>query len=146
MGETPSPPSLNGCYFKLAYASLATAGVASQAATPAGAENAALKHQLAVLRRKQHGRVQLTNVDRFFFVQLYRWFPSILKALTVIQPQTLLRWHREGFRRYWRWKSELRRTASHFGGIASVDPGLGLENKLCHLPHIAAMDCSWSRP
>src|SRR5262245_5673686 len=46
------------------------------------AENAALKHQLAVLRRKQRGRVRLTNIDRLFFVQLYRWSPSILKALT----------------------------------------------------------------
>jgi hypothetical protein len=70
-----------------------------------GAENAALKQQLAILLRKQRGRVQLTNGDRFFLVQLYRWFPSILKTMTVVQPETLLRWHREGFRRYWRWKS-----------------------------------------
>jgi hypothetical protein len=40
------------------------------------AENAALRHQLIVLRRKVHGRVQLSNADRLFFVQLYRWFPS----------------------------------------------------------------------
>src|SRR5712671_1597493 len=36
---------------------------------------------------------------------LYRWFPSILKAITIIRPETLVHWHREGFRRYWRWKS-----------------------------------------
>jgi hypothetical protein len=42
------------------------------------AENAALRHQLIVLRRKVHGRVRLTNNDRWFFIQLYRWFPSIL--------------------------------------------------------------------
>jgi hypothetical protein len=41
------------------------------------------------------------NNDRWFFIQLYRWFPSILQALTI----TLVRWHRAGFRRYWRWKS-----------------------------------------
>jgi transposase InsO family protein len=69
------------------------------------AENAALRHQLIVLRRKVHGRVRLTNNDRWFFIQLYRWFPSILKVLTVIQPETLVRWHRAGFRSYWRWKS-----------------------------------------
>jgi hypothetical protein len=69
------------------------------------AENAALRQQLAILQRKQRGRVQLTNGDRLFFVHLYRWFPSILATMTIIQPQTLLRWHREGFRRYWRWKS-----------------------------------------
>src|SRR5674476_1065907 len=69
------------------------------------AENAALRHQLIVLRRKMHGRVRLTNNDRWFFIQLYRWFPSILTVLAVIRPETLVRWHRAGFRCYWRWKS-----------------------------------------
>ena len=69
------------------------------------AENAALRHQLIVLRRKLRGRVQLANSDRWFFVQLYRWFPSILQVLTIIRPETLIRWHRAGFRSYWRWKS-----------------------------------------
>jgi hypothetical protein len=66
------------------------------------AENMALRHQLIVLRRKLRGRVQLTNSDRWFLVQLYRWFPSILKVLTIIRPETLVRWHRAGFRSYWR--------------------------------------------
>ena len=69
------------------------------------AENAALRHQLIVLRRRVRGRVQLTNGDRLFLVQLYRWFPSVLKAITIIRPETVVRWHRAGFRRYWRWKS-----------------------------------------
>jgi transposase InsO family protein len=69
------------------------------------AENAALRHQLIVLRRKVHGRVRLPNSDRWFFIQLYRWFPSIPTMLTIIRPETLMRWHRAGFRRYWRWKS-----------------------------------------
>jgi len=69
------------------------------------AENAALRHQLTVLRRNVRGRVQLTNNDRLFLIQLYRWFPSILRAITIIRPETLVRWHRAGFRRYWRWKS-----------------------------------------
>jgi transposase InsO family protein len=60
---------------------------------------------LAVLRRKLKGRAHLTNNDRWFFVQLYRWFPSILPVLMIIRPETLVRWHRAGFRRYWRWKS-----------------------------------------
>jgi hypothetical protein len=72
------------------------------------AENAALRHQLVVLRRKMRGRPRLTNNDRWFFIQLYRWFPSILQVLTVIRPETLVRWHRAGFRRYWRWKSRRR--------------------------------------
>src|SRR3982075_2613441 len=69
------------------------------------AENAALRHQLIVLRRRVRGRVHLTNGDRLFLVQLYRWFPSVLKAITIIRPETLVRWHRAGFRRYCRWKS-----------------------------------------
>src|SRR5450755_2550373 len=69
------------------------------------AENAALRHQLIVLRRKVQGRVRLTNNDRWLFIQLYRWFPSILQVLTIIRPETLVRWHRAGFRCYRRWKS-----------------------------------------
>jgi hypothetical protein len=68
------------------------------------AENAALRQQLIVLQRKVRGRVQFTNSDRLFFIQLYRWCPSILKAMMIIRPKTLVRWHRPGLRRYWRWK------------------------------------------
>ena len=57
------------------------------------AENAVLRHQLIVLRRKLRGRVQFANSDRWFFVQLYRWFPSILQVLTIIRPETLIHWH-----------------------------------------------------
>jgi hypothetical protein len=55
------------------------------------AENAALRHQLIVLRRKMLGRVRLMNNDRWFLIQLYRWFPSILQVLTIVQPETLVR-------------------------------------------------------
>jgi transposase InsO family protein len=71
------------------------------------AENAALRHQLIVLWRKVQGRPRLTNNDRWFFIQLYRWFPSILQVVTIIRPETLVRWHRAGFRAYWHWKSRL---------------------------------------
>ncbi len=55
------------------------------------AENAALRHQLIILRRKVRGRVQLTNGDRWFFVQLYRWFPSVLQVLiTDVWPRVAL--------------------------------------------------------
>src|ERR1035437_2726155 len=64
------------------------------------AENAVLRHQLIVLRRKVKGRAQLTNNDRWFFIQMYRWFPSILEVLTIIRPETLVRWHRAGFPSY----------------------------------------------
>ena len=72
------------------------------------AENVALRHQLIVLRRKMQGPVRLTNSDRWLFIQLYRWFPSILQVITIIKPETLVRWHWAGFRCYWRWKSRPR--------------------------------------
>jgi len=72
------------------------------------ADNAVLRHQVIVLRRKLKGRVRLTNNDRWFFVQLYRWFPSILPVLMIIRPETLVGWHRAGFRHHWRWKSRRR--------------------------------------
>src|ERR1700716_2345372 len=52
------------------------------------AENAALRHQLIILRRKVRARVRLTNGDRLFFIQLYRWFPSVLKAITIARDAT----------------------------------------------------------
>ena len=69
------------------------------------AENVVLRHQLIVLRRRLDGRVRLTNIDRWLFILLYRWFPSILQVLTIMRPETLVRCHRAGFRGYWRWKS-----------------------------------------
>ena len=101
------------------------------------AENAVLRHQLIVLRRKLRGRVRLTNDDRWFFVQLYRWFPSILKVLTIIRPETLVRWHRAGFRCYWRWKSR------SLGGRPQIEAELralirrmSMENPLWGAPRI----------
>src|ERR1700757_220854 len=101
------------------------------------AENAALRHQLVVLRRKLKGRARLTNNDRWFFVQLYRWFPSILPVVMIIRPETLVRWHRAGFRRYWRWKSRRR------GGRPPVETELralirrmSIENPLWGAPRI----------
>jgi hypothetical protein len=101
------------------------------------AENAVLRHQLIVLRRKVRGRVRLTNNDRWFLIQLYRWFPSILQVLTIVQPETIVRWHRAGFRCYWRWKS-LRR-----GGRPQIETDLralirqmSMENPLWGAPRI----------
>src|ERR1700726_4947900 len=101
------------------------------------AENAVLRHQLIVLRRRLEGRVRLTNHDRWFFIQLYRWFPSILKVLTIIRPETLVRWHRAGFSCYWRWKSR------PLGGRPQIETELralirrmSIENPLWGAPRI----------
>ena len=86
------------------------------------AENAALRCQLIVLQRKVRGRVHFTNSDRLFLIRLYRWFPSVLQVITVIRPETLVRWHRTGFRHYWRWKSRRLGAAADQRGVARFDP------------------------
>src|SRR5258708_36294027 len=72
------------------------------------AEIVLLRHQLSVLRQRVPSRPRLTAADRLLFVWLYRLFPSVLNALTIVQPATVIRWHRTGFRLYWRWKSRTR--------------------------------------
>jgi hypothetical protein len=69
------------------------------------AEILVLRQQINVLRRRAPKRPQLNNTDRFLFVWLYRWFPSVLGAIAIIRPETIIRWHRAGFRAYWRWRS-----------------------------------------
>jgi hypothetical protein len=72
------------------------------------AEILVLRQQINVLRRKSPKRPALSNVDRLLFVWLSRLVPTTLDALTVIRPDTVIRWHRDGFRAYWRWKSRPR--------------------------------------
>jgi hypothetical protein len=72
------------------------------------AEILVLRQQVIVLSRKSPLRVRLRNIDRLVFVWLYRLFPSLLNAITVVKPETVIRWHRRGFRAYWRWKSRRR--------------------------------------
>src|SRR5437667_4495912 len=100
------------CFFLTLFASL------FKSKSRLEAENAALRHQLIVLQRKTRGRVHFTNADRLFLVMLYRWFPSVLKVITIIRPETLVRWHRAGFRRYWHWKSR------SLGGRPKIDAEL----------------------
>src|SRR5664279_3602821 len=72
------------------------------------AEILVLRQQINVLRRRAPKRPHLNNTDRFLFVWLYRWFPSILGAIAIVRPETIIRWHRTGFRVYWRWRSRSR--------------------------------------
>jgi len=97
------------------------------------AENAVLRQQVIEIR----GRVKFTDHERLFFIQLYRWFPSVLNAIKIIRPETLMRWHRAGFRRYWRWKSR------NLGGRPRIDAALralirqmSVENVLWGAPRI----------
>ena len=72
------------------------------------AEIVLLRHQLNLLRRRVPSKPKLTVADRLIFVWLYRLFPSVLNAVAIIKPDTVVRWHRTGFRLYWRWKSRSR--------------------------------------
>ena len=72
------------------------------------AEIILLRHQLNVLRRRVPSPPKLVVADRLLFVWLYRLFPSLLNAVMIVQPETIVRWHRAGFRLYWRWKSRSR--------------------------------------
>ena len=80
------------------------------------AENLMLRHQVDILLRSSPKRVRTTSADRLRFVWLYRLWPMSIQAVMIVQPKTLLRWHREGFRWYWRWKSRPR------GGRPRVSP------------------------
>ena len=68
----------------------------------------ALRHQLNVLRRKSPKKPTFTIIDRLVFAGLYRLASGMLDALAIVEPQTVIRWHRAGFRAYWRWKSKPR--------------------------------------
>jgi hypothetical protein len=61
-----------------------------------------------VLRRRTPKRPHLNNTDRFLFVWLYRWFPSVLAVVAIVRPETIIRWHRAGFRAFWCWRSRNR--------------------------------------
>jgi hypothetical protein len=79
------------------------------------AENLPLRQQLIVLHRQHPKRVRLWNIDRLLLVWLYRLYPSLLDAIIIVQPETMIRWHRRGFRAYWHWKSR------HVGGRPRID-------------------------
>jgi hypothetical protein len=69
------------------------------------AENLVLRHQLNVLRQRSPHRLHLRWADRVLFVWLYRRCPRILDVITIVKPETVVRWHQMGFAAYWRWKS-----------------------------------------
>src|SRR5216683_2476730 len=80
------------------------------------AENMILRHQLNVLQRKSSKRPTFGMLDRLIFAGLYRLAPKVLGALAIVKPETVIKWHRAGFRSYWRWKSR------RHGGRPTVAP------------------------
>jgi len=67
-------------------------------------ENLALRHQIGVLQRSARKRPRLTSVDRLLWVWLSRVWSGWRSALAIVQPETVLAWHRTGFRLFWTWK------------------------------------------
>jgi len=67
-----------------------------------------LRHQLNVLRRSSPKRSPFTNIDRLVFAALYRLVPRVVSSLVIVEPETVIGWHRAGFRLFWRWKSRCR--------------------------------------
>src|SRR6478609_7298375 len=78
------------------------------------AEILILRHQLNIQRRQSPKRLNFSTLDRLIFAGLYRLAPSVLGALAILKPETVIRWHRAGFRSYGRWKSR------HRGGRPTV--------------------------
>lgn len=77
-------------------------------------ENVALRHHLMVLQQ-QSGRPRLKDRDRFFWISPKRLWPNWRSPLFLVQPATVVKWHRRGFRAYWRWKSRTK------GGRPRID-------------------------
>jgi hypothetical protein len=73
------------------------------------AEILVLRQQIVVLRRGRSGRMPFFAVDRMVLGRICQLFPKTREALAIVRPETVVRWHRAGFRRYWRWKSRPRR-------------------------------------
>src|SRR5882724_3355772 len=72
-------------------------------------ENLALRHQLHVLRRRRPDRPRLFTIDRLRWVWLYRLWPRCLDTMVLVKPATVVQWHRQGFRLFWRWRPRLGR-------------------------------------
>jgi hypothetical protein len=101
------------------------------------AEIVLLRHQLNVLRRRVPSNPKLAVADRLLFVWLYRLFPAVLNAVTIVQPETVIRWHRRGFRLYWRWKSHSRGGRPKIPGeIRRLIREMSLANRLWGAPRI----------
>lgn len=101
------------------------------------AENLFLRHQLNIVLRRAPARFRLRGSDRTLLIWMTKLWPSLLSATQVVQPETILRWHRASFKVFWRWKSRNR------AGRPKIDRGLrdliqrmSMENPLWGAPRI----------
>ena len=111
------------------------------------AEILALRHQLNVLRRTSPRRPVFSNFDRMIFVCLYRIAPRILDAITIVEPETVIRWHRAGFRGFWRWKSRRRPGRPKVPlEVRQLIREMSLANRLWGAPRIPDFGCQVHGP
>jgi hypothetical protein len=99
-------------------------------------ENLLLRHQLDIALRRAPPRHRLRGIDRALLVWMTRLWPSLLGSIVVVKPETVLRWHRAGFKAFWRWKSHGR--AGRYGMTLST-----VSNKTW--PNVEETLNSWNR-
>jgi hypothetical protein len=96
----------------------------------------ALRHQVSVLRRQHPGRLRLYSTDRLLWIWLFRTWPQVLNALVLVKPATVVRWHRKGFRLYWRWRSRRPGRPKMSSEIRDLIHQMSLANPLWGAPRI----------
>lgn len=72
------------------------------------AELLVLRQQINVLRRRAPKKLRFGPIDKLMLARVCQCFPNAYEALAIVSPETVVRWHRAGFRSYWRWKSRSR--------------------------------------
>jgi hypothetical protein len=99
------------------------------------AENLFLRHQLNIALRRAPPRLRLCGSDRALLIWMTKLWPSLLSATQVVQPETILRWHRAGFKVFWRWKSRNRaRRPKIDRGLRDLIRRMSRENALWGIP------------
>ena len=104
------------------------------------AENLVLRQQINVLRRTGPKRPAFSRTDRLIFVGLCWLFPDVRAALAIIKPDTVIRWHRMGFRAYWRWKAK-----SRGGRDAPISRAVEAVGRILCLPILGGLHYHYSR-
>jgi putative transposase len=95
-----------------------------------------LRHQVSVLRQQHKGRIRLFSTDRLLWVWLYRVWPQVLNAMVLVKPATVVQWHRQGFRLYWRWRSRRLGRPKMSAEIRDLVRQMSLANRLWGAPRI----------
>ncbi len=107
------------------------------ARSPVEVDIVALRHQVAVLQRQNLHRPKLTRWDRLLFAVLYRFQPSVLQSISIVQPETVVRWHRTGFRLFWKFKSRAKAGRPRVPGeVRALIREISIANPLWGAPRI----------